>query len=244
MKRSASAFCLALLATVARSEPPRLTIVTELSQPSVMMEKGALVGHEAEKVQSLMRHAGQAYSMTPLPWARAFALARTQADTCVFPTTRTPQREAMFKWVGPLRRTQWVAYGLAGPQPVARTIEQARTLRIGTYNGDVRAEVLRAEGYNVDAAGDDGMNAQKLLRGRVDLWVTGQRYGDLYLQSHGLTQKIVVLFTFHQVEQYLACNPGLDDALVKRLNESAARMRQDGELDAIERKYEHWGVPN
>ena len=231
-------------ATAVLAAGPALNIVTELSQPSVMLQGGALIGHETDKVQSLMQQAGLTHVITPLPWARAFALVRTQGATCVFPTTRTPQREAMFKWIGPLRRTQWVAYGLAGPQPVARTIDQARSLRIGTYNGDVRAEVLGAEGYTVDAAGEDSMNAQKLLRGRVDLWVTGQRYADLYLKRRGLTKKIVALFTFHQVEQYLACNTGLDDTLVRRMNDVAARMRQSGELDAIERKYEHWSAPD
>ena len=91
-----------------------LTITAETTYPAVMMVNGRVLGHAADKVHEIMRRAGIDYTMDVMPWKRAYISAQTQADTCVYMTTRLPEREAQFRWVGPISQADWVLYGRAG----------------------------------------------------------------------------------------------------------------------------------
>lgn len=217
---------------------PRLYLSTETSAPSSMLVNGRVVGIATDKLRSALARAGVAYEIALLPWKRAYTSALQQPDTCVYSTTRTPEREALFKWIGPLDVAQWVLMGRADRRLALTSLEQARGLRIGTYHGDARDAYLRSRGFVTDAAPNDFLNAQKLLQGRIDLWAASWRRGSTVLQQHGWDKHIVPVLAFHQIEVYLACNRSVPDTLVARLNAELDAMARDGSAQRIERAYE------
>lgn len=217
-----------------------LTFTTEESPPYNMLVDGKVVGIATEKVIELMSRAKQPYKIEMLPWARAYLLAMNTPQTCVFSTTRTPEREGKFKWVGPLAYNSWVLYGLADRNIHLSSLEDARSLRIGTYNSDVRDTYLRSKGFKVDTAVSDTLNPRKLLLRRIDLWATGPFEARAQLVANGWTDQIVPVLTFNRVELYLACNPGISTDVIDRLNAILHAMDNDGSSSAIERKYENW----
>jgi len=217
---------------------PRLYLATETSAPSSMLVNGRVVGIATDKLRSALARTGVAYEIALLPWKRAYTSALQQPDTCVYSTTRTPEREALFKWIGPLDVAQWVLMGRADRKLVLTSLEQARGLRIGTYHGDARDAYLRSRGFVTDAAPNDFLNAQKLLQGRIDLWAASWRRGSTVLQQHGWDKHIVPVLAFHQIEVYLACNRSVPDTLVTRLNAELDAMARDGTAQRIERAYD------
>jgi polar amino acid transport system substrate-binding protein len=227
-----------LAVTVARADG--LTLVTEESPPFNMLVKGKIVGIAADKVAELMKRARLPYTVDILPWARAYQMALDKPNTCVFSTTRTPEREAHFKWVGPLAFNSWVMYGLAERQLRLATLDDARTLRIGTYNADVRDIFLRSKGFKVDTARNDALNPRKLLMGRIDLWASGPFEANTQILANGWADRIVPVLTFNRVELYLACHAGMPNELTDRLNVLVNTMNNDGSATQIERHYEHW----
>ena len=124
-------------------------IVGEHLPPSSMMEGNVVVGRETAKVREVMARASISYSIELLPWKRAYAQAVREPDTCIFSTTRTPEREAQFRWIGPLTEAEWVLYGLVSRHFSLRSLDDARGLVIGTVLGDARDEYLRARGLEV-----------------------------------------------------------------------------------------------
>ncbi len=242
LKQVSLVFLLSAACTLAnaQSEAVRLHLLTEASPPTSMLEGNKLIGSGTEKIREIMARTGIAYSMELLPWRRALAFSQQRPDVCLFSTTRTPEREHQFKWVGPTDEAEWVLLGRAGRNYQLRTLEDARPLRIGTYNGDARDEYLRARGFQVDSAPNDLINPRKLLLNRIDLWAASLRRGSEVLEQHGWAQQIVPLLTFNRVKLYLACNPGVPDALVERMNAAFETMARDGTLKRIDRKYEHW----
>lgn len=221
-----------------------LYIATEAAAPSSMRNaRGQVVGIATDKVRAAMERAGVAYTIELLPWKRAYAAARTRRDACVYSTTRTPEREALFKWVGPLDVAQWVLMARADRGIVLRNLEDARRYRIGTYNGDARDHYLRRLGFQVDTAPHDLINPRKLLLGRIDLWAAALRRGSTTLAQNGWEGKIVPVLAFHQHDVFLACNRGVPDILVERLNEAFAALEREGALWRIERAYDDWGTP-
>jgi len=230
-------------AAQAPQHPGALYIATEEAAPSSMRDaSGRVVGIATDKVRAAMARAGVAYTIETLPWKRAYAAARERLDACVYSTTRTPEREALFKWVGPSDSAQWVLMARADRRIALASLEDARPYRIGTYRGDARDDYLRSRGFLVDTAPHDLINPQKLLLGRIDLWAASLRRGSMVLEHNGWKGRIVPVFTFSRQDVFLACNPGVPDAVIGRLNDAFAALGRDGTLKRIERTYDNWAV--
>jgi polar amino acid transport system substrate-binding protein len=222
------------------SEAPRLQLMTESSPPLSMLDGRQVIGSGTEKVRQIMARTDTTYTVDLLPWRRAYAFAQQRPNGCVFATTRTPEREKLFKWVGPIEESEWVLLGRADRSYRLHSLEDARKLRIGTYNGDARDEYLRARGFRVDPAPNDMMNSRKLLLGRIDVWAAGLRRGATSLARYGRGQEIVPVLTFNRVGLYLACNPAVPTALIDQMNAALAAMGRDGTIKRIDRKYDKW----
>lgn len=238
----AAAIGLPLAGNVAAAARPRLHITTESSPPSAMMGDGQVIGFATEKVRVIMERVGVDYSIEILPWKRAYLLAQNRPATCVYSTTRVPEREAMFKWIGPTHENDWTLFGRADRNYRIASIEDARKYRIGAYNGDVRSEALIAQGFIVDTVQDKLSNPRKLLVGRIDLWASSVRVGSAILAENGWTGQIVPLLTFKRTKLYLACNLGVPDALVASMNAALRAMNSEGVSEAIERRYNYAGA--
>jgi polar amino acid transport system substrate-binding protein len=233
-----------------RAEPLQLTILTEYSPPSSMFEDGRepgsaggsgggkVVGTGSDKVREVMARTGVAFTIAMQPWRRAYTAALEQSDTCVYAATRLPEREHLFRWIGPIDSGDWVLLGRADRRYALRTLDDARRFRIGTYNGDARDAYLRERGFNVDAAQNDLINPEKLLLGRIDLWAASLRRHSTLLAQRGWAGRIVPVLSFKKVELYLACNKTMTDDLAARMNGALRAMQRDGTMKKIERRYE------
>jgi len=221
-----------------------LHITTERSPPSSMLgADGVVTGRETDKVREIMARTGTAYRIDLLPWKRAYTMAQRQPQTCVYSTSRTPEREALFKWVGPTDEAEWQLWGKPDHAFPLRNLDDARKLRIGTYLGDARDDYLRRHGFHVDAVANDQVNPQKVLLNRIDLWAVSARNGSPGPSQVAWADKLAPLLVFNRVKVYLACNPSVPDELIARLNAAVAEMRRDGTMTRLERKYEHWVQP-
>ena len=226
-------------AAKARSRP--LYITTETAAPSSMHDsEGRVIGIATDKVRAAFERAGLPYTIDLLPWRRAYAAARTRPDACVYSTTRTPEREALFKWIGPTDSAEWVFMARADRRITLRTLEDARPYRIGTYNGDARDAFLRSRGFRLDPAPTDLANPRKLLLGRIDLWAAALRAGSPVLEQNGWNGRIVPVLVFNRMDVFLACNRAVPDEVVNRLNSAFASLERDGTMRRIERSYDNW----
>ncbi|MBI3145990.1 MAG: ABC transporter substrate-binding protein [Pseudogulbenkiania sp.] len=217
-----------------------LTLATEEAPPFNMMDPrtGAISGIATDKVIELMRRAVEAYTLAAYPWSRAYLMALQNKDTCVFSTTRTPERESHFKWVGPLVRNDWVVYARADDTRHPKTLTDLHPYVLGGYRDDAVGVFLKARGFKVDFASYDAQNVQKLMLKRIDFWPTGELSGQYLIRQNGYRGQIVPLFTFHHTELYLACNPAIEVQRIERLNRLLQEMNQDGTSAAIERRYQ------
>lgn len=227
---------LGLSAQAARAQP-HLYIAAE---PSVTahMENGRLVGIGPDQMREMMARAGISYTFDLLPWKRGYAMASERPDACILYTTRTPEREARFKWVGPIYEAQWVLMARADSRIKLATLDDARPYTIGTYSGDARDQFLRERGFKVEPAPSDLLNPPKLIHRRIDLWAASVRPGSNVLAQHGWDKQIVPVLTFRRIPVDLACNLKVPDALVARMNGALDAMRRDGTMRRLEAAHE------
>lgn len=231
------------LTTAAQASDP-LVLLTENFPPYNMSSDGKSFAREpeiqgiaADLVREMFRRADIPYSMTlRFPWTRVYQQAKDTPNHGVFVLARQPDREALFKWVGPLGPDDWVLLARAGSTLQLDSLEQARGLRIGAYKGDAIAESLQRSGLKPVLVLRDQDNAKKLSTGEIDLWATGDPAGRYLARQIGMTAFKTVL-RFNGTQLYLALNKSVPDEVVKKLQESLDQMREDGFVDATFSRY-------
>lgn len=213
-----------------------LKLLTESYPPFNFEENAQVSGMATDVVRELFKRANIPYTITLVPWVRAFNTAVMENNTCVYSTTRTENREHQFKWIGPLVDNPWVLY--AGPHSprINPDLESARPYKIGGYNGDAVAQYLIARGFNVELTPNDELNPRKLDAGRIDFWATGKYLGSYEAKQQKLTTLKPVL-VFNTAFMYLACNPGVSDQTVFALNSLLQKMQQDGAVARLSKRY-------
>ncbi len=233
-----AALCLTPMSQ-AQNTVPHLYLNTEQLPPLNMSDDNGktIRGISTERVQELMRRAGVDYKLELMAWNRAIELARRQTDTCVFSTVRTPDREASFKWLGPIAKGEWVMFGPADKQGKINSLDQIKGSRIGGYLGDAAAHYIEDLGYPVVESYSDDVTLKNLLAGRLDYWVSSRRAAYAIITDGHADGRVVPLFHVKTVEYYLACNLHTGDEVMSSLRAALKQTMGDGSFDKVEVKY-------
>lgn len=230
----------------AHSQKTQLLITTEPSSPYKMStDDGKTVfGLTADKIHEVMRRTQIPYQMEMMSWNRAIELARTQPNTCVYETARTPDREARFKWIGPISKGDWGIYGSADKLGKVTRLADIKDATIGGYLGDALGEYLTAHGYHVVNSYDDEITLRNLLKGRLDYWASDTSQPPDMITKNQAQKKITLLFTFGTYEYFLACNPKTNDAWIDAIRVKLKEIHDDGTDAKIDAKYANWNTTN
>ena len=82
--------------------------------------------------------------MLSVPWARGYRMATTQPDVGLFVTVRTPERETLFRWVGPIISTSTTLYARSGEALPVTTLEAVSYTHLDVYKRQACARPSRA----------------------------------------------------------------------------------------------------
>lgn len=194
-------------------------------------------GIAVDIVREMFKRAGINYSLTlRFPWERIYKLALEQPGYGVFVMARLPDREPLFKWVGPIGPDDWIMLARGDSKIALQSLEQARKYRIGAYKGDAIAETLAKQGLKPLVVLRDQDNARKLVGGQIDLWATGDPAGRYLARQEGVTGLKTVL-RFHSAQLYLALNKDVPDETVARLQAALDQLREEGVVEEIMGRY-------
>jgi len=89
---------------------PELTALTEQLPPLNMEMDGRVTGFSSELLDMMAADAGIPLRKQVLPWARAYDRALRHSDVILYSLVRTPERESLFRWVGPISPRRIVLY--------------------------------------------------------------------------------------------------------------------------------------
>ena len=233
--------CSLLLLPASNCNSEELLILTENLPPLNFVENGKLVGPSVEIVQEIQKRVGSTDPIQVYPWARAYKIVLEKENVLLFGTTRTADREDLFKWVGPLAVKRDILVGRKDAQLHIKSLEDAkRVTRIGTLRDDTRHAFLHDKGFtNLEPVSDEQQNAQKLAIGRIDLWA--YKIPGMYTVCR-LAGVDPELFTevlhLRQKELYIAFSKKTADSIVAQWHEAYTAMQQDGTIEEIRRKWQ------
>ncbi|ATE80163.1 MULTISPECIES: substrate-binding periplasmic protein [Pseudomonas] len=221
-----------------------LVLLTENFPPYNMAKNGKnfaqdenINGIAVDIVREMFKRADIPYSLTlRFPWERIYKLALEKPGYGVFVMARLPDREKLFKWVGPIGPDDWIMLAKADSKITLESLDQARKYKIGAYKGDAIAETLAKQGLKPIVVLRDQDNAKKLANGQIDLWATGDPAGRYLARLDGVTGLKTVL-RFNSAELYLALNKDVPDETVAKLQAALDQLRKEGVVDDIMARY-------
>jgi len=221
-----------------------LVLLTENFPPYNMAKNGKnfaqdenINGIATDIVREIFKRADITYSLTlRFPWERIYKLTLEKPGYGVFVMARLPDREKLFKWVGPIGPDDWIMLAKADSKINLETLNDARKYKIGAYKGDAIAETLAKQGLNPVVVLRDQDNAKKLVNGQIDLWATGDPAGRYLARQEGVSGLKTVL-RFNSAELYLALNKDVPDEVVAKLQAALDQLRKEGGVDDIMARY-------
>ncbi|MGK0290223.1 MAG: polar amino acid transport system substrate-binding protein [bacterium] len=220
-----------------------LHLVTENYPPFNMSLDGSdsvkeskIIGISTEIIQKLFKRAKIKYTIQLYPWKRAYWMAENKINHGVYSTTRTAEREKLFKWVGPLGENRWVFFAKKEKNIKIKSLDDAKKYRIGGYAGDATAIYLKQKGFHLELSVADHINVYLISKNRIDLWATGHRLGSYYAYKKrvlGLEE----VFMFNKKTLSIAFNKRTSSKLIKKLNRILQQMKNDGTIKIIDKQY-------
>lgn len=228
---------LAVLCSPALAE---LRLLTEAAPLMSFMRDGELSGLSVEVVRALLARTGDSARIELLPWTRALHLAQQEADTALFSTVRTAQREERFQWVGPIVVGTTRFYSLKSQGLTIDNMAQAAaTGPLALPKQWYTFEILKAHGFdNLYGVPSSRHMMTMLQHGRVQLIATEDLTLAGELASVGLRPADVnAHLPFMRSAYYIAFSLPTSVERVARWQLALRQMHEDGSLAAILRRW-------
>ncbi|MDR5873668.1 ABC transporter substrate-binding protein [Halomonas sp. CUBES01] len=213
-----------------------LSFVTEEYPPYNYQDPrtGQLKGTSVALLEAMFEQTDTPFNQEAIlyyPWVRGYELAQGAPNTVLFSTTRTPAREAHFKWVGPIARDRVVLLAWQDETATPLSLDAAirQRLRVAVIREDIGAHALQEAGYPAELlrpAIDNHSALHMLRRGRVDLWAYSDDVARWIATQEAVDhERLKAVHTLSQSRLYFAVNPATDPRLVERLQQALDDVR-------------------
>jgi polar amino acid transport system substrate-binding protein len=218
--------------------------MTEQYPPYNFEEDNNIQGITVDTLVLMLQRAGSKQTREDiklLPWARGYKRVQTEPDTCLFSTTRTEEREHLFKWVGPVAPEVVGLIARKESNIKVGSVEDIKNHKIGTIRNDVAEQYLINAGVSIDdmqRVAETISNIAKLNLGRIDLWAYDENVAMWELKESGFNpadyESVHVL---GRKNQYFACHKGTSDTVIQELQAALDALKEDGEYEKILDRY-------
>lgn len=235
MIRLLLAICIFILSSAANCQPAKsLTLYTEDLPPYNMIENDQVIGISSDIVAAALNHLQIGFTVRLVAWPRAYRQAQIERKSCVYSTVRTPEREELFQWVGPIGRDSLAVFVRRDSPIEAHSLDDLRNYRTVVSPGDYAEPRLRESGFKIVPSPTEKQLTMMQV-GRIDFWVTNRSAAQFESKRAGIPIK--ELFAYDDFELYLACNRSMPAETITRIDEAVRQIWESGEAGRIIAKY-------
>jgi polar amino acid transport system substrate-binding protein len=230
-------------------EPPlNFTTAADLNDASGSDVQGFAV----DVVREIMKRTDAHGSISIIPWTRSYQLLQTQPDVVLFSIARTPLREKLFQWVGPLSVSQSLLYLRQDAGVIVKTLDDARKLSgISVMAQDSKAQFLRSLGFsNLDQSFTWKDVYKKVHMGRtVALADTDLDFPILAREGGFAKDEVVPVYPLFTTQLYIGFSKSTSPDVVHRWQTALDEIKKDGTFQQLTNKWAgywkvHWVVKN
>lgn len=210
--------------------------LTEDFVPFNYLENGEVKGSATEVAREAFKRANIKVSFAVLPWARAYTTTLSKTKHFIYSTSRTEEREKLFKWVGPIVKDEvYLASLQSAPLQPHADFKNFKAYSVGGQYGDAPIEFLQKHGFKVMIYRQEDERMQAFKNGRItlDILTTGSQ------KSYEARWKVKYkkLAFLYATDYWMAFHISTPNTVIDSLNAAVESMRKDGTLKIITSKY-------
>jgi len=210
--------CSALFAQV-------FTVYTEQLPPFNYLENDKVIGSSTRLLEALLAKSGHTIAQGKInlvPWSRGYHEALTTQNTILYSMARTPEREDLFKWVGPVNK---LTIGLIAKKASRVVVNKPACLNnytVAVMHDTAAESILKNLGMksaNMERFSNPLAQIKKLNEGRVDAMAFGVEGMYQMLSAAGIDPSLYeTVYVLKQSDLYFAFHKETDERLIQELN--------------------------
>ena len=217
-----------------------LTYITEQYPPYNYQEDGRLQGISVDLLEKIWDKMGADLNRSAiklLPWTEGYQTTLKENNTVLFTTFRLPERELLFKWVGPIASGRDVLFANRDKNITITTPEDLKKYKIGAINDDVAVQRLLNNGLKKEDLILETTSKpviEMLENGSIDAWAYNDLAGMWLLRQSGVrASDYRVAFVLAQSDGYYAFNNNISNSTVQSFQQA---------LDAVKAEKDEAGI--
>jgi polar amino acid transport system substrate-binding protein len=167
-------------------------------------------------------------------------MALLYPNVVLFSAERTPERESLFRWVGPVGKNSAILYAVKGSGMKISSLEDARKVAaIGTTTDWFTEQQLKREGFdNLLSSPDPRDNVRQLMNGQVQLAVfTDITVPEIVREAGYEMMDLEPVFTVGRTYFYIALSLDTPKDVVAAWQSTLDALKRDGTFARIYRSY-------
>lgn len=232
---------LLLFFSIALCAEEKLLIMTEEFPPYGYYDDGKLVGIGVDVVKAIMNQLNMEDSIHVYPWARAYNEIQTNENRVLFLMARTPERDSLFKWAGPIFRDSVFFYKRSDDMRELTSLDALKSVKnILVNRGFPQQKMLeKMEFPNLYLTVNPKQDIRMMRAGRADIMVIGSAALGELIREEGLSAEFLINTGVHlfSTDLYIAFSKDVDSAYVERWNNAIRDLKDQGDLQKIFERY-------
>jgi polar amino acid transport system substrate-binding protein len=210
--------------------------------PPTVSENGRAMGIVDEAVREMARRTGHSGTIEYMPWARAQELAMRGPRVGILALTRSPEREARYRWVQRILTDDLVLAGGTGVD--VSDLERVRERPVGVLLRSGAEALLRERGFRrIEPAAEEWINALRLRERRIDAWLAPRLMViHAYREVGGDVATLAIGQIVRSSEIWFAASPDLAESEAERWRTAFTAMQTDGSWVRIAARYQRLKV--
>lgn len=211
-----------------------LKVVTTEYPPFHFTSNGKISGIATEIVEAVVANSGYKSEIKSYPWPRTYKMGLKESNVLIYSIVRTPEREKLFKWIGPIAPYNVYFWKLKSRTDIRfKSIIEAQHYIVGGVIDDNKSDQLQKLGFvvgkNLELVTSDEFNLNKLFAKRIDIMTFDDLSFRHKVEAAGMDfsklEKIMKLEgSSHELQ--LAANIETPDEIVEKLRASLVAFKK------------------
>jgi len=220
--------------------PGILQIYTEDYPPLTFQENGKITGFGTEVVREILARLDIPDNIRISSWENGYHLCLVNPNFVLFTMKRTPLREKLFNWIGPIGSNHTIFYAKKGSGIKINSMEDAKKVgKIATCSAWFSEQDLKDAGFtNLVSSPNPTENVRQLVEGEVDLSIfTDITIPEIAKQAGYSIDDLEPVYTVSTGDFYIAISKGTPEHIIDEWEQVFHEIYEDGVLEKLYKKW-------
>ncbi|NNG02304.1 MAG: transporter substrate-binding domain-containing protein [Desulfobacteraceae bacterium] len=210
-----------------------ITVACTNWKPVFYVENEILKGSGYQIAKAVTEQAGIEAEFIIAPWKRVYLSGLNQPNYMIACLARTPRREALFYWIGPIIENKICSiFKLEKSAVSLKSIQDLQNYPVGVLRGGHQHDfLLDLPHKNILTVTDNKQLLRVLEGGRVDFVLSTEFKTTVGgTANDGDTKKIVKVMDAYSVTEYLAFGKITEKEMVDRMTRAYRQLESEGKI--------------